>query len=368
MQEGYCKSIDLFYELSSVLHTNEFVKGYNPNQEVYSGYQALSLKYSIHTDGRQPWEQLYGYPVWGVGLRHGFLMNDYGELGNPLAAYMFLDLPLKRWDKWSLNWEMGTGVSFSWNVHRLNENPFTYPISTAMTIFLDLGLNAVVPLGKHLNLKTGLTASHFSNGGLRIPNAGINVAGVRAELQYLFQQRPEVIYREIPEYQKEWEWIALLAPSKRQLAYIFVSGSSDTLARVFNYGAINFSTTLNRQISHKVKFGAGADITYNEAYGADTIMVNSKPEKAPFDAMDKILVGAYGSFELVVGKLSLILQPGYYIYKKEVPMNDIPSSYQRIGIKYLLSHYLIAGVSIRTIYFSKAEFIEWNLGYRIKWR
>ncbi len=366
-QEGYHKSIDLFYELSSVLPTNEFVKGANPNDEEYHGFQALSLKYSIHTDGRKPWEQLYAYPVWGAGLYQGFFKNDYGEMSNPSAAYMFMDLPLKRWKKWSLNWEMGLGVSFNWNTHDPNENQYVYPISTSKTIFLDLGINAVVPVGKHLNLKAGLTTSHFSNGGFRVPNAGMNMAGARVEMQYIFNQRPQVIYREIPEYQKEWEWIALIAPSRRQIGYNFVNENSDTIMWAINYGALNFSSTLNRQISHKMKFGLGADLTYNEAFGADIIIVNSLPAKAPTKLTDKMLVGAYGSIELVLGKVSLIFQPGYYLYKKEVEEHDIPSAYQRIGIKYHIGNNLIAGISIRGIYFSKAEFIEWTIGYRIKW-
>jgi hypothetical protein len=85
-QEGYGKSIELFYELSSVLHSNGFVKGANPNNQVYHGFQAVSLKYSIHTDGLKSREQLYAYPVWGLDLYQGFFINDYVELGNPLTG------------------------------------------------------------------------------------------------------------------------------------------------------------------------------------------------------------------------------------------------------------------------------------------
>jgi len=366
--ERYPKSIDLFYEVSSILKTNKFVKGDNPNHESYTGFQALSLKYSIHTDGRKAWEQLYDYPTWGVGLYQGFYMNDYREMGNPRAAYTYVALPLKRWERWSLNWETGLGVSWNWNTHDINEKPYAYPISTGYNVFIDLGINAVVPLGKYINLQTGISTSHFSNGGVRVPNAGINVAGVRAELQYIFNPQPRVIYKEIPDYVKEWEWIALIAHAKKQIAILHVDENKDTVAITFNYRALNFSTTLNRQISHKVKIGVGADISFNEGFGADTVWINSTPESAPYDRKDKILVGAYGSFELVLGRLSLIIQPGYYLYKKEVEWNDIPSAYQRVGIKYHLFNNLVAGASIRTSYFSKAEFIEWNMGYRIKWR
>jgi hypothetical protein len=146
-----------------------------------------------------------------------------------------------------------------------------------------------------------------------------------------------------------------------------VTPNSDTIIWTMNYGALNFSSTLNRQISHKVKFGVGMDICYNEAYGADTIVISSSISKAPFERMDKILVGVYGSFELVLGKVSMIIQPAYYIHKKELEERGVPSSYQRFGVKYHMRNNLVAGISIRTIYYSKAEFIEWNMGYRIRW-
>ena len=120
------------------------------------------------------------------------------------------------------------------------------------------------------------------------------------------------------------------------------------------------SDTLNRQISHKVKFGVGADISYNEGFGADTIWVNFVPVSAPFERKDKFLVGAYGSFELILGRVSMIIQPGYYLYKKEVEWNDTPSAYQRIGIKYHLFNNLVAGVNNKSIfgYFYNSETLE----------
>ena len=95
----YHKSLALYQQAGTVIQTHAFVKGDNPHNEAYGGYYSLSLKYGIHTDGRKDWQQLYGYPVWGIGLYKAFFFNDYDELGNPAAAYIFLNLPLKRWKR-----------------------------------------------------------------------------------------------------------------------------------------------------------------------------------------------------------------------------------------------------------------------------
>ena len=218
---------------------------------------SFSLKYSIHTDGRKIWQQIYGNPVWGIGLYKAFFFNDYDELGNPAAAYLFIDLPLKRWKKWSLDYEMGFGFAWNWNRHDLRENQYYYPIGSYGTVFIDGGLNATFPVGRNFYLSGGITYTHFSNGAVRLPNLGINMFGARVELQYVFKERPEFTKSEVPKYLKEWEWIALLAPSMRQVGFEYIAENGDTLARTFDYGILSFSTTFNRQVSRKVKFGAG---------------------------------------------------------------------------------------------------------------
>jgi hypothetical protein len=367
-QKRYRKSIGLYTQAGTVIQTHAFVKGENPNNEPYSGFLSFSLKYGIHTDGRKDWQQLYGYPVWGIGLYKAFLMNDNDELGNPAAAYLFIDLPLKRWKKWTLDYEMGFGLAFNWNRHVLLENGYYYPIGSYSTVFIDGGINATFPLGKNFFLSGGVTYTHFSNGAVKLPNLGVNMVGARVELQYVFKERPEFIETEIPKYVKEWEWIGLLAPSMRQVGFEYINESGDTVAKTFDYGILSFSTTFNRQISYKIKVGVGGDISYNASYGADTIMVNGEPEKAPFLAKDKILIGLYPSFELVIGRLSMIAQPGFYVYQKDVEGFETPTTYQRIGVKYHFWKNLVVGVNIRAFNFSKADFIEWNIGYRMKWQ
>lgn len=63
----YRKSLRLFYQAGSVLQTNEFVKGNNEAGKPIDHFQSLSLQYGIETDGNKIWQQIYGYPSWGMG-------------------------------------------------------------------------------------------------------------------------------------------------------------------------------------------------------------------------------------------------------------------------------------------------------------
>lgn len=363
----YRKGAGLYYQIGSIIRTHPYVKGYNPYQKPYGLYQAVSAKYYIHTDGRKAWQQLYGYPTWGFGVYKGFIAHD-DYLGNPAAVYAFINLPLKRWKTWDIGFETGFGVSFNWKTHDFAEDHYQYPIGSYSTVFFDMGFNATLILSKHFNLTAGVSYTHFSNGAVKLPNLGINMAAPSLELEYIFGGRPEFIKKKKAPCKKEWEWLVLAAPSMKQLGFVYVDQRGDTTGTTFNYSIISLSTAINRQISHKVKFGGGIDVSYNEAYAADTVMVDGVPQKAPFHTVDKILIGIFPSFELVLNKLSFIAQPGYYIYKKEAEGDDVPVTYQRVGIKYVLWDRMILGVNIRAFNFSKADFIEWNIGYRIHWQ
>ena len=367
VKKYYTKGVGVYYQYGNILHTHPFVRGENPSQKPYTHFQALSAKFYIHPDGRKQWQQLYAYPTWGFGIYKSFISNDE-YLGNPAAIYAFINLPLKRWKKWSIGFETGFGLSFNWKTHNFAEDGYEYPIGSYSTVFFDGGFNSTFYLGKHFNLTAAITFTHFSNGTLKLPNYGFNMFAPRLELEYIFGGRPDLKKSYIEPYRKEWEWIIQLAPSMKQIGYYYQTSRGDTSGVTYNYGIVSISTGINRQISHKVKFGGGIDISYNTAYDADTVMVDGVPQKAPFNPGDKILVGIFPSFELVLSKLSFIVQPGYYIYRKKAEGDDVPKSYQRVGLKYVFWDHMVVGINIRAYNFSKADFIEWIIGYRLKWQ
>ena len=361
-------SLGFIFEPGKVLQTHPFVQGVNPEGEAYTKYFALTAKYGIHTDGRKLWQRLYNYPVWGGGLFYGNF-KDSSELGTPFALFMFLDIPFKRWQKWSINGEVRFGMSFGWKTHYPFENGFQYPIGSFSTVFADLGIKAVVNLSKNIDLSAGFGFTHFSNGSVKLPNYGLNMIAPKLGVKYIFNKRPEFIKTEKPVFKSEQEWLVLFSPSYRQIAFGYHDENNDSVVVAFDYMIFNLSSTYNYQISHKIKFGAGFDLSYNEAYGATSIIVDGIPEKAPWQFKDKILFGVYPSFELVISKVSLILQPGFYLYRKKTDEGiETPATYQRIGIKYHFSDQWLAGVNVRAFNFTKADFIEFNVGYRIKFK
>jgi hypothetical protein len=380
-KDRYHKSLRVFYQAGTVLQTNDFLKGDNAIGKPIDYYQSASLQYGIETDGRKLWQQIYGYPTWGFGY-YSVNFFDSQELGTPSAIYAFINAPLiKRFKRWSINYEVGFGLTYNWKKFDFETNPFQYAIGSSNTVFIDAGLNADVWLGKRFNLTAGFTFTHFSNGATRVPNLGINLIAPRVGLKYIFKGRPEFIVKEIPKYEDNWEYIVLIALSSKQLAFK-VTSNNDTSYVAETYGIFTLSTGINRQISHKVKFGAGLDIGWDNSYNS-YIEYEDNKATARVNAGDgnKLSVGAYGSFELVVNKLNVVIQPGWYLYREDwaIPDETPPEgvsyprrkpggSYQRIGLKYHIFKDTFVGINVRAYDFSIADYIEWNIGYRIKWK
>jgi hypothetical protein len=48
-------------------------------------------------------------------------------------------------------------------------------------------------------------------------------------------------------------------------------------------------------------------------------------------------------------------------------INQSPVFHQRLGLKYYFTDDLFIGITLVAYKFHVSEFIEWNLGYRLKW-
>jgi hypothetical protein len=122
----------------------------------------------------------------------------------------------------------------------------------------------------------------------------------------------------------------------------------------------------NRYISHKSKIGVGFSISYDGSVNAKIAVENGELEEQDAPFSEKLALSIYPSYSLVVNKFSLILQPGFYIYRRKFTLQT-PVMYQRIGLHYRINDHLVAGINLRAYRFYVSNYIEWNLGYRFPW-
>ena len=362
------KSISVSYQNGYIFPTNIFLRGQNASAKQLDDYQSMSLRFIMQTTGENAWEQLFNYPRWGVGLN----ISDFNhsiEIGRPFALYAFLNAPFARWKNSSFNYELAFGLSTNWKSFNPVTNQYNVAIGAPFAFFIDAGLNYRFAISKRFDLDAGFTLTHFSNGALKVPNFGINTIAPKISVIYNLQERPEFIERPIPEFKPHFEWEFSTFAGLKNLVF-----SEPVQADIIEqyeglfFPVFGFTATLNRHVSRMSKFGLGANYVYNSTANAQDVAIKAI-NSDDFDPVsgsltDKAQISLFLSYELVMNRMSLVLQPAYYVYRKKTT-NQTPTFHQRIGLKYGITDNIFVGITLRDYSFRVSDFIEWSVGYRI---
>ncbi|MEI6766242.1 MAG: acyloxyacyl hydrolase [Bacteroidota bacterium] len=357
-------SVQLTYQHGYVFGTNAFLKGKNIESQKIKAFQTVSVKFSKQTVGKKLWEQLYQYPNWGFGA---YLADFYHprDVGYPIAVYGFLNSPFKRWRTSAFNFEIGFGATFNWKCFNPLTNQYNTAIGAGQSFLIDAGLNFEQRLLKKLAVSIGFSVTHFSNGALKKPNFGINTIAPRVGIKYNFFEAPAFIKQAVPHYHANNEWLLSVFGGAKNVVYDSVStGILEKYEGVF-FPVFGLSALYNRQISYKSKFGLGMTFSYDGSVNAQVAVDNNEIKKVKGPLGDNLQLSIYPSYELVAGRVSIILQPAFYLYRKKM-MNQSPVFHQRIGLKYHLTNHIFVGITLRDYHFHVSDFVEWSVGYRIR--
>ena len=126
------------------------------------------------------------------------------------------------------------------------------------------------------------------------------------------------------------------------------------------------SNTFNRQIDYKSKIGLGFTIEYNGSQNSQIVLENGTLDDLDQSFDRQLSLSIFPSYELVIDKLSLVIQPGFYLYRKK-SADMTPIYYQRIGVKYHFLKNTFLGINLRAYNFYESDFIEWTIGSRLSW-
>ncbi|WP_083925205.1 acyloxyacyl hydrolase [Flexithrix dorotheae] len=357
-------TVSIHYQHGNILATNDFVRGENQTGSRLKDFNSFSLEAGKQTKGDKLWERIYQLPEYGVGIFYGNL-NSPNEIGQPVALYGYFTAPFKRWKKVTIFYKFGFGLAFNWKSFHQDYNPYNYAIGSDKTAFILGKIGVSYQLGKHWESSLGLTANHFSNGAVEMPNWGLNLASIDLALKYRISPLPDKVEKE-PKAKPLSEVYMVVFGGKKQTWFYDKRQTAPNKFVHLDYLVGGISAGFNRIISHKVKLGGGADFTYNEATNARVVFNENEVNKMDVPLEEKLTLGLFGSAEWVIQKFGVIGQLGYYVAGK-TEKDPRPALYQRIGIKYHLFQNLIIGVNTRAYDFYRADFVEWNLGYRMKW-
>lgn len=247
---------------STILHTNPYLKGANDERRTMNHAFTTRLKYAFQMPQTSVQAQTYKDAYQGIGVAYH---NLNPQLGNPLSAFIFQGAPIKRFtSSLSLNYEWNLGLTFNWHPYNQETNPQNKVIGSKVTAYIDADFYLSWRLSNHLDLNTGISLSHYSNGNTSIPNAGLNIIGGRVSLAYYLNRKNDRLIpkRVIPPFNKHISYDLLVYGAWRKQG-IYLDGNPVALPD--RYGVIGFNFTPLYNLNHWFNAGISLDGVYDSS-------------------------------------------------------------------------------------------------------
>ena len=312
---------------------------------------AIEIDYLHKPSGNKPWQNNYHCPETGIALFHAWLGNP-AELGQMTGVYPFVNFHLQKSYKEALYMRIGIGLGYMHVIFNRLTNYKDNVIGAHFNAMINVRLTTHFYLSNKLRIEAGLGITHCSNGNYQAPNLGINLVTVNTGLSWCLHA-----YKCLPPASVDSAW----ARHKIENNIYAAGGLSEREPPgQAKYGAVTFNYTRYYRLSCKSKLGGGLDVFYNNTNIArmadDSIFLKSP--------LQNIQVGAKAAYELTIGKISLPLEAGAYLYTKYKGNGINGIIYNRIGIRYYANRHFIVSLTLLT-HFATADYIEWGVGYRL---
>ncbi|MGZ6523337.1 MAG: hypothetical protein ACXVDT_15990, partial [Bacteroidia bacterium] len=189
--------------------------------------------------------------------------------------------------------------------------------------------------------------THASNGTIKTPNLGLNMATINLGVGYAFGNKDLKMKCDsvLPPAPKKWHPSVIGFFALKQLEH---PDGPEFLA----YGLI---ANIYRTQTYRTRFGAGIEVSYSNATKKELI----NDSVSVIRTKDIIQGGVKIGYAFTLDRLSLPIDFGMYFYKSEAQRDLF---FHRVGVRYMLTDHLMANISLLT-HWAKAEYFEWGLGY-----
>jgi hypothetical protein len=336
------------FSLSAQAHTGYIISHHSSMMNLIKGHiYGVELNYIFRTDGSKQWQQMHGYPEIGISALHMFLSNP-DQLGSVEAVNPYLNFRLnKQKHKTSVNLRVGVGLAYlTKSFDRITDHK-NVVIGSHLNGFVNFRLNAATMLSPSWKIYYGVGLSHASNGAIKTPNLGLNMATVNVGLAYVFGNKMITLKKDsIPAAKKYWQTSIIGVVGIKEMEH---PGGP-------KYTAYGLQANLYRVLGYKNKLGGGIEMGYNN----ETKKIYTNDSIYNTTALDIVQVGAKVSYAFTVDRLSVPIDFGVYIFKRQ-SNNGI--FFHRIGLRYMVTKHIIANVTLLT-HWAKADYFEWGIGYQ----
>lgn len=347
---GQERSFDNAYFGLDVFHGSVINHNKNISQLIHNHPQGFILSYNVRTFGNKRWQREYNYPDWGVT----FLYEDfrYDPMGvNYSAGFHYNFYFFNR----NLQLRLGQGLNYNTSPFDFDTNFKNLAFGSHITGFSQVAFQYTRPrLVGRWGLRAGIVLLHHSNGRVKAPNSGINVATANVGITYDINETP-------PEYVSRENDEKITEPIKFNFALRGGINESD----FFKLGQHPFyivSAYADKRLSFKNTIQFGTELIVSEFIRKEREYVSiAFPSRNVDPDVDHKRVGIFVGHEFNFNKLAVVTQLGYYVYW---PSEYESIVYTRLGLRYFITDRYFVDATVRT-HGANAEAIEWGIGIRI---
>lgn len=256
-------------------------------------------------NGQKAWHEWQNFPMVGVSL----LYLDLGEpqsIGVAIGLCPTIDFKMAKIGPLSITSQVGTGIGYLTRHYDQFDNPAYNAIGSHFNCMLHLKLRADVPLTPTIKAHLGGSFTHFSNGGARLPNFGMNIPAVEMGIRWALDTEGVFIRHNLPKTTtKKW--------GVNMVAGMALSSSN---TRGPKYPIYNTSIAAVRYLSQINRLHLGVGYEQNR-------LVAEFGLHAPFFASQRkaFVAGqrwtAFVEDEVLFGRVAMVFQSAIYFKKFE---------------------------------------------------
>lgn len=342
------------YRPGAILHTNDFLRGKNPEVRTMNHDMGYYLKYASSAPEGSEQARIYRDAYQGIGIG----WNEFNpQLGNPVSVFLLQGARIASLsNRLALNYEWNLGLTFGWKPYDEIDNPDNKLIGSRVTAYIGFDLYLRWIASRHVDLNFGLNVTHYSNGNTQFPNLGLNTAALRiGAAYYINRHSPRLLYRHeaMPAVSHDITYDLILYGAWHQRGYYMSDGEAYILPGTYAVAGFNFNPMY--RFNHWLKAGLSLDGTYDRGANVDLNGV------APESVWRQMALGASARVEFCMPYFAINFGIGSNFVNAT---DDFHGIYELLALKLNLSRRFLLHIGYCLNDFHRPKHLMLGVGWR----
>ncbi len=342
-------AIELAWKRGAIFkHTTDFLP------EITMPSHLFQMNLIKKTAGEKQWHAYYAYPELGLSLVYAHY-GDKAIFGRGYGLLPSLRL-LTRTRHIHIHYHLGIGLAYISKPFDSFNNPTNNVIGSHWNNITMLMLGLEYAINTKWSCLATFSFTHFSNGKIQLPNLGINIPTLGANLRYNLTKKTKIegiLKESLPKWERKAVGLGF------RLSYAFLEDGKPGGPLFPMYGG---NLYLTKRANRFGQWHLGLEGNYY-TFIHHFILNQAANEGRLIGALK---LAPYMAYEFLFGRIGGLLGLGVYAYNPFLPkapfffkvgmQSYLKPTYERLGKN------LFVGVYLKAHYF-KADYVELGLGW-----